>query len=400
MWENAKEFGAMMVFAEHRYFGKSVPYGKDARNHLKHLSSEQALADYAVLITFIKEKFKAQYSAVIGFGGSYGGMLGSWFRIKYPHIIDGVIAGSAPVLSFLGENPPMDPGSFSKIVTYDASPAAGSAKNCVSNVKKTWDIIFNSGKTDDGLKMLSSAFGLCEPLNSESDAHALADWVKGAYDYLAMGNYPYPSSYIMNGESVLPAYPVRVACSYLQDEYPTDTKEAKQSLMRAVRSSVGVYYNSTGNVKCHSFLQPSNESQNDADFWDYLFCSELYQPTDQGVGDMYWTVLHNQTADAERCMSNWGVKLRPNWATIVYGGRKALKASSNIVFSNGNYDPWSGTGVTESLSNTVVAVHVNGGAHHLDLMFSNPLDSDDIKNARLQEKAHMWKWINEVNARS
>ena len=27
-----------------------------------------------------------------------------------------------------------------------------------------------------------------------------------------MGNYPYPSSYILNGQGLLPAFPVRVAC--------------------------------------------------------------------------------------------------------------------------------------------------------------------------------------------
>lgn len=32
-----------------------------------------------------------------------GGMLGTWFRYKYPHVIDGVIAGSAPIWNFEGE---------------------------------------------------------------------------------------------------------------------------------------------------------------------------------------------------------------------------------------------------------------------------------------------------------
>jgi lysosomal Pro-X carboxypeptidase len=55
-----------------------------------YLSSEQALADFAYYLTSFKETTKgAANSPVIAFGGSYGGMLAAWFRVKYPHVCDG-----------------------------------------------------------------------------------------------------------------------------------------------------------------------------------------------------------------------------------------------------------------------------------------------------------------------
>ncbi|KAF0689382.1 Aste57867_19174 [Aphanomyces stellatus] len=394
MWENAHEFGALLVFAEHRYFGKSAP--PDAATRLQHLSSEQALADYAVLLDHIKDTRAAAASPVVGFGGSYGGMLATWFRLKYPHVLDGAIAASAPVLSFLGEDPPANLTAFSQIVTYDATHAAGSAPNCAANVRRSWDVIVDAAATADGRAWLQAGLGLCDPFTSRDDAVGVRDWVKGAFDYLAMGNFPYPSSYIMNGASVLPAYPVRAACEPLAPSFAS-TKEGNFSLLRALGAGIGVYYNSTNDQVCYSRAAPSNASQVDADFWDYLFCSELYQPQDQGLGgDMFWPLAHNQTEDAARCLAKWNVTLRPHWAQTQYGGRKALREVSNLVFSNGNYDPWSGMGVLVDLAPTVVAVEVVGGAHHLDLMFSNPGDSKAVKKARAEEKKHIAKWIHDA----
>jgi hypothetical protein len=46
-----------------------------------------------------------------------------------------------------------------------------------------------------------------------------------------------------------------------------------------------------------------------------------------------------------------------------------VRAGSNIVWSNGGYDPWHVAGVLESASETNVAVWIPEGAHHVDTMF-------------------------------
>ena len=50
MWENAPKLGALLVWAEHRYFGESVPELEGRRHCLAWLSTLEAMADYAVLI--------------------------------------------------------------------------------------------------------------------------------------------------------------------------------------------------------------------------------------------------------------------------------------------------------------------------------------------------------------
>ena len=55
---------------------------------------------------------------IIAFGGSYGGMLASWLRMKYPNIVDGSLAASAPIYYFMNREG-IDPNSFYKIATSD-----------------------------------------------------------------------------------------------------------------------------------------------------------------------------------------------------------------------------------------------------------------------------------------
>ncbi|KAL5060325.1 hypothetical protein RYX36_031929 [Vicia faba] len=80
------------------------------------MSSTQALADYATLIIDLKNNLSAIDSPVVVIGGSYGGMLAAWFRLKYPHIAIGALASSAPILQFLDL---VSPYTFTNIVTQD-----------------------------------------------------------------------------------------------------------------------------------------------------------------------------------------------------------------------------------------------------------------------------------------
>ena len=86
MWENAEKFGAMLIFAEHRYYGETLPFGKQTYKHMQWLTSEQALADYASLLFHFRRDNGIEDAPVIGFGGSYGGMLATWARLKYPFV--------------------------------------------------------------------------------------------------------------------------------------------------------------------------------------------------------------------------------------------------------------------------------------------------------------------------
>ena len=88
MWDLAAHFNAFVVFAEHRFYGDTMPYGNDSYSNIKYLgylTSAQALADYAQFLPWFKGQFKLDAATpVIVFGGSYGGMLATWFRLKYP----------------------------------------------------------------------------------------------------------------------------------------------------------------------------------------------------------------------------------------------------------------------------------------------------------------------------
>lgn len=109
-----------------------MPFGKDSftPENLRFLSVDQTLMDYVQLIKDIKTQNKYKNSPVIAFGGSYGGMLAAWMRMKYPHIIEGAHAASAPLLFFPGS---VSPYAYNELSTRSYK---NSLDQCDVSIKK------------------------------------------------------------------------------------------------------------------------------------------------------------------------------------------------------------------------------------------------------------------------
>lgn len=133
LWEIAPRFGALIVFAEHRYYGESLPFGELSLlslDYLGYLTSAQTLADYVVLLDRLQKDSQIP-CPVIAFGGSYGGILAAWMRFKYPGMIYGAIASSAPIWQFQDLVPC---NAFNEIVTRVY-------KDCSDLIKKSWKLL-------------------------------------------------------------------------------------------------------------------------------------------------------------------------------------------------------------------------------------------------------------------
>ncbi|MCL7032962.1 hypothetical protein MKW94_015338 [Papaver nudicaule] len=381
MFETAPQFKALVVFLEHRYYGKTHPFGdREAtadRNSTPpmfgYLSSAQALADYATLIIDLKKNLTAQDSPVIVFGGSYGGMLAAWFRLKYPHIALGALASSAPILGFQGL---ASPSSFNNIITQDFK---GESENCYKVIKESWKLIGETEEKPGGLDLLKKSLKLCDKM-----AITVENWLTTALTYTAMSDYPTPSNFL----NPLPAYPVRQMCKAIDDPAAGNDTFAK------IYGAASIYYNSSGTAKCFNLSDFSDP--HGAGAWGL----QLILRTDgHDEGSMLppREVTFNEVLTI--CKDYIGIEPRLNWLTTEFGGmdiKRVLKRfGSNIIFFNGLRDPWSGLGVLKSISKSIVAIVARKGAHHVDLRFSDKEDPKWLQDVRKKEIHIIQKWIDQ-----
>ena len=101
----------------------------------------------------------------------------------------------------------------------------------------------------------------------------------------------------------------------------------------------------------------------------------------------------------QSCEAEWGTVPRAEWEEHQFGGPN-VGGSSNIFLSAGQLDPWRAGGIARAdlpkdLDPSIELWENIGGAHHLDLRASNPLDPPTLTECRVRQLAAIKRWIKE-----
>ena len=267
MWEFGADMGATLVFAQHRDHGEEM----------------QVLSDFAHLIANLPS------TVVVTFGSGYSGKLAAWLRIKYPHLVEGALASSAPVLV----SQTLDHYSM-----YETTFAKAAGRICLKELRE-----YLTEHKDDLLAMS-------------------VEWANLA----SRGT------------------PLTEACALLAKkglEYTRVERKYTCADLTAARAIMGEYNWKKVSTTCTDRPLDSVEFGND---------------------------VH------------------------------AIAAMSNIVWSNGDLDPWSQFGLTScddkyDCPTSVLSPMMAGAAFAVDLKFADPLDSSELVSTRRLETAHISSWI-------
>uniref|UniRef100_A0A673Z911 Thymus-specific serine protease-like n=1 Tax=Salmo trutta TaxID=8032 RepID=A0A673Z911_SALTR len=353
----AEEHGALLVALEHRFYGESINEDGLETENLGDLSSQQALADVAEFHQYISDRFDlSDKNTWISFGGSYAGALSAWLRGKFPHLVYGAVASSAPVKAKL------DFSTFNKVVGLSlADEDVGGSDKCVGDIWEAFAAVeaalFAGNATEVG-----KDFGCCEIPEDLGDQielmQSLADIVMGTVEYNEEGG-------------ILTIEEMCVLCVYthtIKDLSDTNLDSA---------------YN--------------GERQ-----WYYQTCTEFgFFQTCEDASCPFSRMLTLQ-AKTDLCPEVFNVPQHSLPGHIAftnkyYGGDHPN--TDRVLYVNGDIDPWHELSVLEEnldKEDKDMAILIKGTSHCADMNPGGAADRPALKQARKAIERKVAKWLKEA----
>ncbi|XP_019486777.1 PREDICTED: thymus-specific serine protease [Hipposideros armiger] len=386
----APAWGALVIGLEHRFYGLSVPAGGLDRAQLRFLSSRHALADVVSARLALSRLLNVSSSSPwVCFGGSYAGSLAAWARLKFPHLIFAAVASSAPVRAVL------DFSAYNEVVSRSLTSAAiGGSPECRTAASIAFTEVERRLRAGGAARAaLRKELGACASLGRSEDRAELL----GALQALVGGAVQY------DGQAGTPLS-VRQLCGLLQGR----GNGSRPTPYRGLRQAVQVVIHRLGQ-RCLSFSRAETVAQ-----------LRVTEPQMPGVGDRQWlyqtctefgfyvtcedpgcpfSQLPALPSQLELCEQVFGLSASSIAQAVAqtnsyYGGQSP--GATQVLFVNGDADPWHVLSVTQALGSSVSALLIPGASHCMDMAPERSSDSPSLRLGRQSIFQQLQTWLRQA----
>lgn len=363
----AKKHHAKLIALEHRYYGKSLPFKTLSAHDLRYLTTDAALEDLA----YFQESIRAEKNWTgtwIAFGGSYPGSLSAYYRLKYPNLVAGSLASSAPVMA------------KEDFYEYDEHMAKVAGPKCTSHMQEVVNEIeysLNHNKTR--FKEIKELFAASEVNHPVDFLYLVADIGASAVQY---GKKDIFCNQLANSKTPLEGY-AQFAKALYEEMGSTAVQLTVQGLM-------------SEDPKDHTKGNSAGYRQ-----WYYQSCIEYgyWQNANLDRANSTRSSLINIDYHHQACNRLFNLKNPANTAYINshYYYPLIEEQVSNIYFTNGEQDPWSKLSLMKKNGNdtnkNLTYRLITGSAHCNDLHEPSDDDSKSLKNARRVMNELLSTWL-------
>jgi hypothetical protein len=376
--ELAPSLGALVVALEHRYYGchnmSACPvssFDDPSSRPYRFLSSRQALADLAALHSYLIAQYALDISRnrFVSFGGSYPGMLASWFRTKFPHLIHAAVSSSAPVQA------QVEMSGYNDVVASAFTVSdnnVGGSDACRDAVVQGHKLIGSMFSTVDGRTRLAKLFGqTADWYNNQDNQWSFAG--EGVANFPAQSNDP---------SCTQPSCNIALICNVMLNQSVGDAVD---------RLALVVQQQSNTHDARSQLLSLAGVDSKFGDlldsFWYYQTCTEFgfYQTCDVGSSCMWVQGLDTLRREEEMACAQFNISAdtvadNVAFTNDYYGGD--MPASSCILYVNGEVDPWHALSILQPPTPQLQTLWVPGASHHAWTHPSMPSDQQSVVAAR------------------
>lgn len=367
----AKKYNAKLIALEHRYYGESLPTRSFSTRDFRYLSTEAALDDLAYFQRHIRNH-NNWTGTWIAFGGSYPGSLSAYYRLKFPYLVAGALASSAPVMA------------KEDFIEYDTHVTTVAGPQCSDQMRQVVSEVESALNDAPGLARIKALFEASEIDDPVDFLYLIADTGAAAIQYGMRDAFCSSLSSSVN--------PLEGYADFAKKLYKAmDVTAVEITAQGSLSENPGDYKKGVGMRQ-----------------WYFQSCTEYgyWQNANPDPALSSRSSLINLDYHRHICQRLFGLEEPANTTELNKTFYFPLmdELVTNIYFTNGSNDPWSTLSLAEKNGNAInskLTYHlIEGSAHCDDLHTPRNSDSESLRQARQTLESLLGNWLEKTNLKN